>query len=98
MITEQDIDNLANLARIAISPEEKQKFQKDLESILSYVSELKNAPIPEFAPSADDYYLTNVMRPDDEAFPAGANTRDILAEAPKSDKDYFVVKQILNND
>ena len=95
MITEQDIDKLATLARIALTPEEKQKFQKDLESILGYISELKDAPISEVAPSADDYYLTNVMRTDDEAFVAGQNTERILAEAPKSDKDFFVVKQIL---
>jgi len=98
MITEQDIDKLATLARIALTPEEKQKFQKDLESILGYISELKDAPISEIVPSADDYYLTNVMRADDEAFVAVQNTQRILAEAPKSDKDFFVVKKILNNE
>jgi len=98
MITEQDIDKLATLARIALTSEEKQKFQKDLESILGYISELKDAPISEIVPSVDDYYLTNVMRADDEAFVAVQNAQRILAEAPKSDKDFFVVKKILNNE
>lgn len=98
MITEKDIDNLANLARIALTAEEKLKFQRDLESILGYISELKDAPVSELLPTAEDYYLTNVMRSDDQAFIAGTHTDDILAEAPKVDRNYFVVKQILNND
>lgn len=98
MITEQDIDKLANLARIALTPEEKQKFQKDLESILGYVSELKDAPLSEVVPSAEDYYLTNVLRADEEPFDSGSYTDKILAEAPKADKGYFVVKQILSNE
>ncbi|MFA6416344.1 MAG: Asp-tRNA(Asn)/Glu-tRNA(Gln) amidotransferase subunit GatC [Candidatus Paceibacterota bacterium] len=98
MITEQDIDKLANLARIALTPEEKQKFQKDLESILGYISELKDAPLSTEEPAAGDYYLTNVLRADDQAFSAGEQTDKILAEAPKADKNFFVVKQILNNE
>ncbi|OHA58012.1 MAG: hypothetical protein A2607_00980 [Candidatus Vogelbacteria bacterium RIFOXYD1_FULL_42_15] len=97
MFTEQEIDKLAELSRIALSQEEKQKFQRDFESILGYISELKNAPVADRKLSADDHYLTNVMREDNEAFMAGANTAKILAEAPKSDDNFFVVKQILDH-
>lgn len=41
MITTQEIDQLAALARIKIGEEEKAKLQQDLVKILDYVGELK---------------------------------------------------------
>ena len=40
--TEQDLDNLSNLARITIAPDEKQKMLADMQAILGYVSEINN--------------------------------------------------------
>ena len=94
MIEISDIEKLAGLARIAVTEEEKVKFQKDLESILNYVSELKDAPaLTDFK---NDEYLKNVMRADDEAYPSGGFTDEILAEAPNRADGYFKVKKIFN--
>ena len=107
MLGRKDIDNLANLARIALSEEEKDKLQKDMEAILGYVSELQKAPsyakategkpalIEEHIP--ENYYLRNVMREDEEPFESGANTDSILSQAPKRKDNFFVVKKILDN-
>lgn len=111
MLERKDIDNLANLARIALSEEEKDKLQKDMESILGYVSELQKAPsfaeATEGKPTPSDseterqnpqnYYLRNVMREDDGAFESGLNTETILSQAPKRKGDYFVTKKILGD-
>ncbi|MFA6254161.1 MAG: Asp-tRNA(Asn)/Glu-tRNA(Gln) amidotransferase subunit GatC [Candidatus Paceibacterota bacterium] len=101
MLTRDDINNLANLARIALSEEEKDKLQKDMESILGYVSELKKAPTPTDSETERqnprNYYLRNVMRVDEEPFPAGANTEIILSQAPKRKDNYFVTKKILGD-
>ena len=40
--TEQDLETLANLARISISDEEKPKMLEDFQSILGYVSEINS--------------------------------------------------------
>lgn len=40
MISEKEIDHLAELARIEISAEQKGKLTRDLEEILAYVKEL----------------------------------------------------------
>ena len=107
MLTRDDVNNMANLARIALSEEEKDKLQKDMESILGYVSELQKAPsyaeasegkptlINEHSP--DNYYLKNVMREDDGAFESGLNTETILSQAPKRKGDYLVTKKILGD-
>ncbi len=99
MLERKDIDNLANLARIALSEGEKDKLQQDMESILGYVSELKKAP--SFAEASEGkperYYLRNVMREDVEPFESGVNTEMILSQAPKRKDDFFVVKKILGD-
>lgn len=97
MLERKDIDNLAVLARIALSDAEKDKLQKDMKAILGYVGELQNAPnvIEEHLP--ENYYLRNVMREDEGVFEAGLNTESILSQAPKRRGDYFVVKKILGD-
>lgn len=100
MLTREDVSNLANLARITLSEEEKDKLQKDMESILGYVSELQKAPA--FAEGygeakPEDHYLRNVMREDEGAFESGLNTETILSQAPKRKGNYFVTKKILGD-
>lgn len=97
MLTKNDIDNLANLARIDLTEEEKNKLQKDMESILGYVSELQDAPNVTESHQSDSYYLKNVMRADDNQNEPGANSEKILDEAPKRRDNLFVVKKILDN-
>jgi len=101
MLSRNDIDNLANLARIALSEEEKAKLQKDMEAILGYVSELQKAPASIDSETErqkpENYYLRNMMREDEEPFEAGLNTETILSQAPKRQGDYFVTKKILGD-
>ena len=97
MLERKDIDNLANLARVALSDTEKDKLQKDMESILGYISELQKAPNVGEDHQPENYYLRNVMREDTEPFEAGLNTEVILSQAPKRKGDYFVTKKILGD-
>lgn len=43
MISNDEVKNLANLARVALSAEEETKLAGELGQILDYVGELKNA-------------------------------------------------------
>ena len=101
MLDQKDIDNLANLARIALSEEEKDKLQKDMESILGYVSELQKASTPANSEAErqkpEGYYLKNVMREDEEPFESGLNTETILSQAPRRKDNFFVTKKILGD-
>jgi len=94
MIEIKDIEKLAGLARIAVGEEEKKKLQKDLESILGYISELKSAPVPDGY--EEEYYVKNVMRDDQVHFNSGDFTEEILAESPNRADNYFKVKKIFN--
>ncbi len=97
MLERKDIDNLANLARIALSEDEKDKLQKDMESILGYISELQQAPGLTEEHKPENYHLRNVMREDIEPFTSGMNTEIILSQAPKRKDNYFTTKKILGD-
>ena len=96
MISKKDIENLANLARIRLSDEEKESLAKDVDSILSYVDQIKLAPIGDFKPQAGE--IKNVMREDVVVKTSTEDRESILAEAPKREGDFVAVKKILTQE
>lgn len=91
-LTEQDLDNLSNLARITILPEEKQKMLIDLQSILGYVSEINSV---EGTLNRGEEDVFNVVRDDVITNETGSNTDAILANAPKVKNGFVEVEQVL---
>lgn len=92
MITREDIEKLANLSRIKISDAEKDSMQKDIESILEYVGQVKNISTPSATEVPE---LRNIMRDDIVTHESGEYTDDLLACAPARDGNYLKVKKIL---
>ena len=89
-----DVVKLAELAHIKVSPEETEKLLGDLDSILSYVSEiseLSGTDMPEKRAGVQ----RNVMREDDNPHDSGIHTEALLKEAPEREGDYVKVKKIL---
>lgn len=89
--TEQDLDNLSNLARIDILPEEKEKMLLDMQAILGYVSEI-NAVEGNIQEAQFD--LFNVVREDIVTNETGSNTKALLHEAPATEDGYVKVEQV----
>ena len=95
MIGKEDIQKLGTLARVQLSDSEAEGLSKDVEAILSYVSQIQEVGV-RGAPA--QHPLRNVMREDGEPHPAGAYSKELLAEAPKREGDYIAVKPILSRD
>lgn len=93
MIEQKDIEKLARLARIEISAEEQEILRSDIEAIVGYVSQIKEAAPSELIKKAG--VLRNVMRQDGEPHPRGAFTETLLEEVPEQTDGYVKVKQIL---
>jgi len=92
MISTEDITHLAQLARIEISGAEKENLTTEIDSILGYVSVIKDTSgeservIPP---------LRNVMREDVVEHTPRQYTEAILKNAPAREGDYLKVKKIL---
>lgn len=93
MIGKKDIEKLAKLSRIEISEQEQALLEKDMESILGYVSQIKEAVSK--TPPKEAGLLHNVIREDTTPHKKGMYTEEIMAEVPEKENGYVKVKQIL---
>jgi aspartyl/glutamyl-tRNA(Asn/Gln) amidotransferase C subunit len=85
-ITQADVEHLAALARIALSPEEAATLRHDIEGILGYVARINTAvEVGDTAPQAGE--VRNVVRTDAVTVPAGVYTEPLLAEAGRDYPD-----------
>lgn len=88
-----NVEYVARLARIALSPEEEQKLGAQLENILGYIEKLKQADVSGVEPTAHAFPLVNVTRPD-ETRPSMSN-EDALRNAPAKANGLFIVPKIV---
>ncbi len=97
MITTKEIEHLANLARIKLSDEEKVGLTKEIDSILTYVDQIKKATVDaDLKPALHDVY--NVTR-SDIAVDSDESTREsLLQSAPDREGDFIAVKKIIAQD
>lgn len=91
-LTIEEVQHVAQLARLRLSADELAKLQHDLSNILGYIDMLKEVDVENVAPTAQVIDLANVMR-DDEVRPS--LPRDaVLANAPDQRDGMFRVKDI----
>jgi len=90
----KEIEKLAELARIGLSEEEKQKLLKDAEDILAFVSQVQEVKTDDSA-EARVGVPHNVLREDENPHESGIYTEALLAQAPDTEKRYVKVKRIL---
>ena len=95
MLTKQNIDKLAELARLGLTDEEKAGLEKDLSSILGYVAELEKAQVTFADQIIFSHQSVNSMRADGEPHPTRAFTDAILEQAPERQGDLLAVKAII---
>ncbi|MHB8651887.1 MAG: Asp-tRNA(Asn)/Glu-tRNA(Gln) amidotransferase subunit GatC [Minisyncoccota bacterium] len=90
---EDEIKNLALLARIALSADEETTLAGDLDAILGYVSEIQavEGVVPEHIAGK----LRNVMREDRDPHQPGTYTNDLIAAAPRTEGNYIKVQQVI---
>ncbi|MEW5908133.1 MAG: Asp-tRNA(Asn)/Glu-tRNA(Gln) amidotransferase subunit GatC [Patescibacteria group bacterium] len=92
-----DVERLALLARIKLGAKEKDKFQEEFESILNYVSKLEEIDVEDISKeeASQTVDFRNILRDDENSYPAGEFSEDLMAEAPSLEKRYIKVKHIL---
>ena len=93
MLTKEEVIKLAKLSRIALSEAEVEKFQKNLDTVLSYVDELQKVDTQGLEEVNQVTGLVNVQR--DDKVVVSENRDDIFGQAPEMKDGYFKVKAIL---
>ena len=88
------IERLAALSRIAIEREEAEHLGQDIEHILNYVSEIREAEI-DMRPGPEMGAVYNVLREDDGAHTGGVFSQLLLRAARESEGKFIKVKKIL---
>ena len=88
-----DIDYVANLARIALSDEERSLFSKQLEEILEYIEQLKRVDVQGVEPTAHAFPVTNVWRED--VVRPGLTQAEAIGNAPEARDGMFVVPKVV---
>jgi len=94
-VTLEDIEKLAELSRLALSEEEKERMRSEFDSILGYIAAIQkvSASTSERAPSI--VARVNVMREDTHPHESGIYTEALVSAAPKREGNYVRVKKIL---
>lgn len=92
-ISVKDVEVLAHLARLQLSPEELKAFTGQLDEILAYVEKLKSVPTEGVPPTSHVLSLSNVFRED--AVRPHLSAEEALANAPSREGPFFKVPKIL---
>jgi aspartyl-tRNA(Asn)/glutamyl-tRNA(Gln) amidotransferase subunit C len=90
---EIDVKYVAQLARLALSPDEEKKLGTQLGSILGYIEKLRELDVSQVEPTAHAVPLVNVMRPD--VIRPSLSHDEALRNAPKAGGGLFVVPKIV---
>lgn len=94
-ITKEQVNKIAELARLEMSEKETEKMQKDLAEILGYIDMLKEVDIANIEPTNYSVRQENIMREDNAEKAGDEIVKDMLAQAPEKQGNYIKVKEIL---
>lgn len=94
MIERNEVQKLADLARITLTEEEQKALRKDLDAIIGYVHKVEEVGVSEIELSLGEVH--NITRADNVSHESGAFTEALLKALPQREGEYAKVKRILN--
>ena len=92
-LSREEVEHIAELARLALSEEELALYQEQLSDILEHFEQLQELDTEAIEPMATVLRLSSVMRPDEARPPFQRD--DILANAPDAERGCFGVPAVL---
>ena len=92
-ITQEQVEHVANLARLNLSNEEKEKYTSQLNGILNFFEKLKHLDTTNVEPTSHVMDVYNVMR-EDENRPS-VTSEEALRNAPDQEEGHFKVPPVM---
>lgn len=94
-LSRSEVRHIARLARLALTAEEEEKFEKELSSVLGFVEKLNEADTASVMPMTGGSLLKHVMREDAAADTTLEGRREaLLAAVPEKKDDRVRVKAV----
>lgn len=94
-LSKDEIQHIAQLARLELSPEELKLYGSQLSDILNYINQLQEVDVSDIEPTAQVTGLKNIMRGDRAEDWNDKERKKALAEAPELENEQVKVKRIL---
>jgi aspartyl-tRNA(Asn)/glutamyl-tRNA(Gln) amidotransferase subunit C len=94
MLSKEETEHIAKLARLGLSDQEIAKYQKDLSAILGYVDKLKEVDIEGVKPFTHSIDISNVLRPDSKIERTKEELGKLKDQMPETKDGYLKVKSI----
>lgn len=94
LITEE-VQHIADLARIELTPEEKEKYAEELSAVLGFIEQLSKVDTNDVIPTSQVTGLVNVVREDKVEECDEEIRKQIFKAAPLAEGEYFKVKAVL---
>ncbi len=91
-LTLEEVEHIAALARLELSPAEKEHYRSQLSAILGHIRKLQELDTRAIPPTASILETASPLRAD-EAHP-GLETSELLANAPQTSQDQFKVPPV----
>lgn len=94
LLSKDDVEHIALLARLHLSEEEKERYREQLSNILDHVGKLQELDTADVPAMASIVVPRSRLRPD---VPAEAMPRpEVLANAPDAAEEQFKVPPVLD--
>ncbi|SNB61928.1 Asp-tRNA(Asn)/Glu-tRNA(Gln) amidotransferase subunit GatC [Thermoflexus hugenholtzii] len=95
-ISREEVEHIAELAKLALTEEEKTLYAEQLSAILEYFRQLQEVDTSGIPPTATVLPIRNVFRPDEPGEPM--SREELLRNAPAQADGCFQVQPILEFD
>jgi aspartyl-tRNA(Asn)/glutamyl-tRNA(Gln) amidotransferase subunit C len=92
-LTLEEVEHIAELARLELSAEEKERYRQQLSAILEYAAGLQKLDTSGIPPTSSVLPQRSALRADEPR--PGLDPRDLLANAPKTERNQFRVPPVL---
>ena len=94
-ITEKEVKNTAELARLEFSEQELDLFTDQLGSILGYINNLNELNTNDIEPTSHAIEVNIPLRED--AVDQKITTEQVTMNAPQSEDDFFIVPKVIED-
>lgn len=89
----RDVEQVARLARLELTPDEKELYARQLSQILEHAGKIATLDLSSTEPTSHAVAVDNVLR-EDEVKPC-LSSAEALRNAPVTEGDYFRVPKIV---